>query len=367
MSGNDFIFNVNTLVGCRSSIVNALEERFEVEEKYRGKFLESRRLSRFIGFLSYFDGIRYRALSRGLEIGRPPIYVLGHWRSGTTLLHNMLCSFTEAAYPTTYQTVFPNNLFFFHGLMKRIMQYYLPEERLVDQARMHVDYPQEEDFALGNSAGFSIYYWFYFPKDRQWFTDRYFTLSSNKNILNKPCDRAYLRFIKRCLLNTGGRQYIAKNPPNMARLPFLLRLFPESRFVYIERDPYEVMESTFRFFKGFLKTLQMQDIEDDELWDFIYSNYSFMFDKYQENKYLIPKERLKEIRYEQLIKDPERIFRGLHNTLFPDLHPDERKLKIILDNHQQHTFKDYRFSDSYIERVNSRLGDLIERSGYPRR
>jgi hypothetical protein len=367
MANHEFIFNVNTLVGCRISIVNALEEQFRVEEKYRTKYSESKRLSRIITALSYLDRLRYRALARDTEIKKAPVYILGHWRSGTTLLHNMLCSFKDTAYPTTYQTVFPNNLFFFQGFIKRIMQYYLPDRRLVDRVRMHVDFPQEEDFALGSEAGFSIYYWFYFPKDRQWFADHYFTLSSNRNMLNKPCDQAYLRFIKRCMLNTGGTQYIAKNPPSMARIPFLLRLFPESRFVYIERDPYEVLESTFLFFKGFLKTLQLQDIDDQELWDFIYSNYCFLQNKYQEEKYLISPDRMKEIKYEQLIRDPQKIFKELHRSLFQDLQTDEAKLSAILDNHQKHTFKNYRFSNSYIERVNSELGDLIERSGYPRR
>ena len=93
-----------------------------------------------------------------------------------------------------------------------------------------------------------------------------------------------MRFVKRCLLNVGGEQYIAKNPPNMARIPVLLDLFPGARFVYIERNPYEVLISTFNFYKGFLITLQLQEIDDDDLWNFIYRTYVDLFNRYQVDK-----------------------------------------------------------------------------------
>ena len=66
------------------------------------------------------------------------------------------------------------------------MQYYLPEKRLVDRLiGVHVDLPQEEDFALGNEAGYSFYYWFYFPKDHQRITNEFLVLPSEDQLRNK--------------------------------------------------------------------------------------------------------------------------------------------------------------------------------------
>jgi len=364
MPDNDFMFSVNTLVGCKFSILKKLERRFRVESAYRKKYRGSKWLSRFITTLSYFDRIRYRSLSKGLEITRPPIYVLGHWRSGTTLIHNMLCSSYNVSYPTTYQTVFPNNLFCFNWLIKNIMQFFLPERRLVDHVKMHVDYPQEEDFALGNEAGFSYYYWFYFPKDWRWISEHYLSLSSDDQATREKYARRYVRFLRRCILNVGGEQYIAKNPPSLARIPFLLQLFPEARFLYIERNPYEVLTSTFRFFKAFLATLQMQDFDDQSLWELIFHNYKYLYLKYQEDKQLIPSGQLVEIKYEQLVRDPEKILKGLHEGIFSDLEPNNDKLESILASHHNHTFKKYTFDPAFIERVNDELGDLILKQGY---
>ena len=35
-------------------------------------------------------------------IRKAPIFIIGHWRSGTTHLHNLLCQDSQMAYVTTY-------------------------------------------------------------------------------------------------------------------------------------------------------------------------------------------------------------------------------------------------------------------------
>ena len=365
MKKDEFIFGVNTLVGCKYSILKDLEKKYRIERNYRKIYRRSKLISIVTTALSYFDDIRYRSLSRNLEIKKDPIYILGHWRSGTTLLHNLLCCHRNISYPTTYQTVFANNMFFLSDLMKEIMRYFLPKERLVDNVEMNVDFPQEEDFGLGHEAGYSFYYWFHFPNDYQKITDEYLTLSSEDEEKVQKYKKGYKRFIKRALLNVGGEQYIAKNPPNMARIPFLLDMFPKSRFVYIERNPYEVLMSTFRFHKGFLKTLQLQDVDDDTLWKFIFQTYVLLYQKYQEEKHLIHPDRLVELKYEELIKDPGKIYKSMLKGIISDLETDEIKLNELIQKNLKHSANPYHFEKEYIDRVNSELGSIIEKQGYP--
>lgn len=364
MAKKDFIFNVTTLAGCKYSILKDLEENFQVEKAYRKKFYLSKLASLVITGLAYFDDLRYRSMSKDFEIQKDPIYVLGHWRSGTTFLHQLLCSYKDVSYPTTYQTVFPNNLFFLQGLLKRIMKFYMPEKRLVDEIQMHVDFPQEEDFALGNEVGFSFYYWFYFPDDYKRIREEHLTLSKVEKTKRDAYMEGYKRFIKRSLLYVKGSQYIAKNPPNMARIPFLLEMFPESRFVYIERNPYEVILSTFKFFRGFLITLQLQEISDDDLWEFIFSNYRMMYEIYQTEKLEIPNDHLVELKYEDLTGDPDSVLKMLQKDLLSDLEPNDESLRSMLDKHQKHAPNTYDFESAYVDRVNSELGALIEKQGY---
>jgi hypothetical protein len=364
MPNQDFIFSVNTLVGCKYSILRELEEKFHVEKGYQKIYRKTKFLSILTTGLSYFDELRYQSLSKNLEIKKDPIYILGHWRSGTTLLHNLLCCHENISYPTTYQTVFPNNLFFLKGLIKEIMRIYLPKKRLVDGVEMHVDFPQEEDFALGNEAGYSFYYWFYFPADYQRVTDEFLTLSTEDEERSQKYKKAYQKFVKRSILNVGGEQYIAKNPPNMARIPFLLDIFPGSRFIYIERNPYEVLMSTFKFHKGFLKTLQLQDIDDETLWEFIFQTYVLTYNKYEDSKHLIPSENLAELKYEDLVADPGKAYKSLQMGIISDLETDPSKLKSVIEANMNHSVNTYNFDRKYIDRVNSALGSVIEKQGY---
>lgn len=364
MANKDFIFNITTLAGCKYSILKDLEAEFQAEKPFRMKYNLSKLASLVITGLAYFDNLRYRSMSRDLEIKKDPIYVIGHWRSGTTFLHQLLCSFNDVSYSTTYQTVFPNNLFFLQRLLKTIIQFYLPEQRLVDKVQMHVDFPQEEEFALGNEVGFSFYYWFYFPKDYKRIREEHLTLSSLDEKKREAFKEGYKRFVKRSLLYVKGNQYVAKNPPHMARIPFLLEMFPKSRFVFIERNPYEVLMSTFRFFKGFLKTLQVQEMSDEDLWEFIFSNYRMMYEIYEVDKLKIPTGNLVELRYEELTRDPASVIELLQNGLLSDLKPNESKLKSMLETHQKHAPNTYDFERAYLDRVNAELGALIEKQGY---
>ena len=49
----------------------------------------------------------YRQLLDGVTV-QPPLFILGHWRSGTTLLHNLLAIDDQFGYPNLYQVFFPH-------------------------------------------------------------------------------------------------------------------------------------------------------------------------------------------------------------------------------------------------------------------
>ena len=57
---------------------------------------------------------------------QPPLFVLGHWRSGTTLLHELLCKDDRFAYPTSYQTSFPHIFLTSEAIDSRLMKPFMP-------------------------------------------------------------------------------------------------------------------------------------------------------------------------------------------------------------------------------------------------
>jgi hypothetical protein len=91
---------------------------------------------------------RFQELQYGKQIEalslEAPVFILGHWRSGTTLLHEILALDKELATPTTHQCLNLHSfLFSLNGLVHRGAPIVRPAgDRLVSSAS-----PQEEEFA----------------------------------------------------------------------------------------------------------------------------------------------------------------------------------------------------------------------------
>ena len=59
------------------------------------------------------------------ELVAPPIFVIGHWRSGTTLMHELLALDQQLAFPSNFDAFIPHHFlisrFFFYPLIKLLM------------------------------------------------------------------------------------------------------------------------------------------------------------------------------------------------------------------------------------------------------
>src|SRR5216684_492369 len=59
------------------------------------------------GLFGFVERSRYDSLLQKVTI-QPPLFVLGHWRSGTTHLHQLISQDARFAFPNTYQVSFPH-------------------------------------------------------------------------------------------------------------------------------------------------------------------------------------------------------------------------------------------------------------------
>jgi hypothetical protein len=64
----------------------------------------------FASLFHWLDRWYYKKKINGYVFRKSPLFIIGHWRSGTTLLHNLLATDPGFGYTTTYQAIFPNNL-----------------------------------------------------------------------------------------------------------------------------------------------------------------------------------------------------------------------------------------------------------------
>jgi hypothetical protein len=350
------------LAGARFSILQSLGSKYKVDPVFQKKWLLTKFVSIISTGLGYVDRIVWDKKNTKETVN--PLFIIGHWRSGTTLLHNAICQSGDVSYTSTYQGVFPNNLFFLKWLFKSIMRLLMPKERPGDGIALNINYPQEEEIALGNEIAYSFYYWFYFPRHTMEFAEK-FLLGNAEEQKRDLWRKNYKRFVKRSEANRKGRFYVSKNPPNTFRIEELLEMYPSAKFVFIHRDPYDVFLSCRRFFWETIKGIQLQEISKTDFDTNTLQVYKMMMEKYKETKHTIPKDQLFELSYNELIENPMDEIRNINKVL--NLGFDENKLSLVskyIDKRRDHKVKKYEYNVEDIQLVNAHWTSLLDELNY---
>lgn len=355
---------VSTLMG--STIINYFRiiRQGRISSKYYFKVFLTTLIVVVNTPLQWWEWFYFRRKLSGFKFEKPPLFIIGHWRSGTTLLHNMLCSDPDAGYLTTYQSVFPNNL----GskiIFKTFMKKNIPEKRPSDNIKLGVDFPQEDEFAFCNMYHNAYYNFFYFPDNYETFYEKCIYQKGLTGKEKKLWFRMYDKLLKKALINTKGKRMIVKNPVNTVRIKLLLKLYPNAKFLYIYRNPITVFLSTQRFFRNLLPTLILQDTNDEFVEEMIFDVYKRFKHDYLEQRSLIPEKNLLELRYEDFEKDPVGESKNIYDNL---LNEDFDKVK----DHFSEYFESikgykknrYEIDLSTINKIKERLGTFMETYDY---
>jgi hypothetical protein len=272
----------------------------------------------------------------------------------------MLCKDPEAAYLTTYQSVFPNNLAS-KWLFGTFMRANMPEKRPSDNVKLHIDYPQEDEYAFSNVNPHSYYKFFYFPTA---YKQIYEQSIHHKGLNESEIKRWYNDYenvLKKAFVVSKGKRMIIKNPVNTARIPHLLKLYPDAKFLYIYRNPVTVYLSTERFFKNLFPTLQLQDVDDKFIVDMIFDVYKKLMNDYLEQKEMIPANNLYELRFEDFEKDPVPELRKIYsNLLDEDFNRVETYFTEYFESQKSYKKNKYQIERTKIDLIKQHFGKFME-------
>lgn len=151
---------INTLVGADWDTFRKVTARQQIDKGFKGKYRLTTGVCRLLSALKPIEDSRFKKLAdKPLEMD--PLFILGHWRSGTTFVHNIFACDKHFGYTTTYQTVFPHLMLWGQPFFKKNMAFLMPDKRPTDNMELKVDLPQEEEFALSNMMPYTYYnFWF---------------------------------------------------------------------------------------------------------------------------------------------------------------------------------------------------------------
>jgi len=295
---------------------------------------------------------KYESKINNTEIKEPPVFIIGHWRSGTSYLHELLSQDSQFCYVSLWNTLVPDD-FLLLNPTKKFLSNFLPSERPMDAIKVDIDGPYEEEAAIAATNLWSFFHCMHFARNAE---EQYLKSIHFENLTGEEkaeWKNNYLKFMKSVTFSNNEKRLLLKNPANTARIPTLLEIFPNARFIHIYRNPYKVYLSTVQMRNRVLDKLALQNADKDEIERQVIENYKRLMKDYFGQKKLIPEENLVEIRYEDLVKDPiaevRNIYSKLNITGFEDALP--RMLK-YLERQSDYKTNVYSIDKKIVQRVN---------------
>lgn len=295
----------------------------------------------------------------------PPVFILGHWRSGTTHLYNTMCQSREWGYVPPVATGLPWDLFGIAKVFAPLLERALPEHRYIDNIPVTPESPQEDEIALANMTEFSFYHGIYFPRKFQEHLVRgIFFDHCNQNDIDS-WRRRFEYFMRKLYLHQEEKPLLIKNPVYTARVGLLREIFPNAKFIHIHRNPYDVFLSMQNFYSKLFSEFALQSYAHIDIDEVILTVYERMMRTYEKSVADIPTSHLIELRYEELDRNPvETIGRCYEALSLPGFESAKPKFEAYLSSIASFEKNKFNYDPTTAKRVEARLGQFIEQWNY---
>jgi hypothetical protein len=318
---------------------------------------------------AFFQFLFYSQKINKTIISKSPVFILGHYRSGTTLLQKLMVSDKQFGYLINYDALFANsNLLFgrkMQSFFQRLINIFRIKNPFFHNSIVLLSEPTEEDDYLMNKASaYSAYWGLVFPK--RWHDWLNGSTQFSRKKYSDGWKKEYLRTLKYVTFKNNGKQLVLKNPPNTERLCLLLEMFPQAKFILIYRNPYYLYYSIKNMWKrAIIPYYSVQKISDYHLEEIVYGHFEYLTERYEAEKNLIPEGNLIEISYEELKEDSFNTMRKIYSQLsLPGFESASADLMLQLEKEKEYRNFSYQFSHTTLKKIDEKWGKYIRQWNY---
>ena len=296
---------------------------------------------------------------------KPPIFILGHWRSGTTFLYNVLSRSPQFAYLKPIATGLPWDFLTIGKALEPLLHKALPEGRFIDNVPVKPDSPQEDEIALASMQTLSFYHGLYFPKRFvEYFNAGIFLEGASPREIRR-WEQTLSHFYKKLHIQDPGKQLLIKNPVYTARVAQLRKLYPNAKFIHIYRNPYRVFQSTENFYRKLFPEIAFQSFYQVPIREVILSSYPKMIDALYKDVANLPKDRFIEFKFETFEADPIAQLHTIYDQLnLSNWDTDKLHFQAYLSEQKNYKKNQYAFSQESVELVGDRWQPFLSRWQY---
>lgn len=342
------------------------ENREDLAPAQKKRIRKVLRCSRTLYFPALIEKIYYRKRVENTKIEHPPVFIVGHWRSGTTYLFNLLSCDSNFSFTDSITTFTYHNYIWLRRILPHFYNKTMTGDRVGDDLDFLPHSPQEECYAIANTIDETFTHLVTFPQNAQHYIDLSFE-DGMTPAQQEKWGKTHRYLLKKLTYYRGGKRILFKSPDNTAKVGMLHRLYPDAKFIHIYRDPYKSILSTINMLQEGIPLVTFEDIPDTAyITDMTIQFYKRIYTQYLRDIQAIPKENLIEIAYSELVKAPIDTLRQIYAALsLPDFGAAAPQMQAHIDSQKSHKSNKFTLNDPLREKINSELGFFFRHYNIP--
>jgi hypothetical protein len=310
-----------------------------------------------------------------------PVFIVGNARSGTTFFQRLLCGDEERfVYFRTWEVLFPSVIQkkFLRGTFKLFERLFpkafralveweaglFPE--LSKQHPIGINNPEEDEMILLMSFSSAMINVFFPYSDELREITRF---DERPPRLRKRLLRFYRGCVQRQLyLHGGDRTLVSKNPAFVNKMRVLSQEFPDAKFIYLVRNPFETIPSLLKLLSSVWEGLGVDSDHVEkavrELVVGCIDDYYYALEMMDE----LPAERYAIVQYTDLVSDSKATVENVYEKLQLDISPAfeeklsaERKRQKRYHSENAYSLEQFGIDPEWLAKE---LGPFMDRFGF---
>ena len=322
--------------------------------RYIGRFIILFFYSIGTSFLKFIEKILYAKAIDNTTCPQNPIFIIGHWRSGTTYLHQIFNALPGFKTPTMLEIGTPESFLVSKKVLSPFIKRLLPARRSTDNVTLDLEEPQEDEFALFRATTHSPVEKLVFPDKDGFFLEQQCDFMPTEASRHRWI-KTLTTFCKKLTLNGRGR-IVLKNPFHSTRIKLLKNIFPKAKFIHIYRDPTKVIPSTIRMWKIEGKHNCLREGTIAPSLDNAIVLYDKMLSKIKNDLDELSADDYCSIRFRDLRNDPVATLCDALNSIDVTLNEEQlESLETFTDSVKNYKQNSYSLSKEQIRYIKSKL------------
>ncbi|MGL6195301.1 MAG: sulfotransferase family protein [Thermoguttaceae bacterium] len=297
------------------------------------------------------------------KLNGPPIFIVGHWRSGTTLLHEYMILDPQFTFADTYSCFTPAHFLVSNSFLRPMVSVLMPKKRPIDNMAFGFDRPQEDEFALCALGVPTPYMHLLFANDPPLY-QKFLTLRDVSDEQRKEWLDTLDWFLRALTVRTP-KQIVLKSPTHTARIRTLLEKYPDAKFIHIHRDPYKLFPSTYNLWLRLSKDEGLQVPTGEGLEEYVLSTFEEMYSAFEADVPLLKPDQFTDISFRELTKNPAETISKIYSDLkLGDFEPVRGKIEEFANSQREYKKNKFEISPEIAEKIKTRWSGYIKKYNY---